>query len=493
MDIPLRIQKGKGPLYPLIRDGIRDLVVKRTLPPGSQLPPVRVLARQLGVNPLTVFRAYKELTAMGYLETEVGIRTFVPERLPEEFAATRAGRREAASSAPPALLATLSPALRVAPGRPVGFSKERNWRVDFVTAAGDPRLFPVRVWKKLHGRRLEERDSRLSRYGSPQGETDLIEILRTQVLPARGISAGPSEIFIAQGGLEGIHLFLRAILKPGEQVLVEEPGWPHHRATVSLLGGRIRPVALDGQGLRLEGFRRALARDIPRAAILTPSHQLPTGVTLDYGRRLEILRAAAGRATWIVEDDYDHEFHYDSPPLPSLKSLDRTGQVAYMGTFSKVTFPGLRLGFVVASPEVVSALSLLRFRTQFFVPPLGQRVMADFIRQGHYDMMVRRLRRTYLRRRDRLVSALRRHLPQLSFQVPQGGIRLWARLPRGTDGEALTERLMRRGVRVQTGSRHFAEKPDGEYLHLGFAHPDEREIEEGVRAIAQAMKRRGTP
>lgn len=497
MDIPLPLVMAKGAAYAQIRNQIQALVSSGKLPPGTRLPPVRVLAQQLKVNRLTVLRAYHELEAMGYLVLEVGCGTFVPDRIPDAFldAPRRGAPRGGDAGVLPALLRRLgrddAKAFRISAGwvRTIG----ANYRFGFESGIGDFRLFPMTTWRRLHLRHLRKADKNIMRYTSPYGLGPLREALRRRILPGRGIEARDEEVMILPGSAYGIHLFLRTILRPGDRVALEEPHFYVAREQILMNGGRPVPVPVDAKGVRIDALRRLFSRRPPTALFVTPSHQLPTTATLDYGRRVQLIEAVSRRPLWVIEDDYDHEFHYDSPPLPSLKSMDGTGQVVYFGSFSKSLFPALRIGFVVGPAEVIRRFQEIRLRMDHSVPTLSQLALADFIDGGHYDVLVRRLRRAYQRRRDLLVDLLRRELPDFAFERPSGGMRLWVRVPKGIDAERVSERLRRQGILLRTGRTAFLTPPREQYLHFGFAAPNESEIREGVKALKAAVtaERRG--
>ncbi len=490
MDLPLKLRTRGGPLYARIREEIRDLVARGILAPGARLPSVRSLGAQLRVSFLTVLRAYRELAAMGYLDMEEGIGTRVNAALPEPFLAPPPGSAPLPRRRPRGIPGPMNARARALDLAGYIARQEGPFRLSFNVGEGDLRLFPFPLWRRLHQRTLATaREAEWGRGVPPQGVAELRAAICETVLPARGIRAAPDEVLVTAGSLQGIHGFLDLVLERGDRVAVEDPCYALYPRIAGFRGGRTVFVPVDGQGIDPARFAGVLARHRPRAAILTSSHQYPTTATLDLARRHALARLAAPHRLWILEDDYDSDFHYDSPPLPALKSLDATGRVTYFGTFTKTLFPALRLGFMVAAPGVVRRMAHWIYLQGFHVPVTSQRVAAEFLRRGHYDHHVRRMRRTYHARRDAMAEALRRHLPGFAFVVPSGGMRFWVRVPDGIGRDALREGIRKAGCYVRMGSADASARPGPEHLHLGFACLTEREIDDGIRTIARVVRR----
>lgn len=492
VDIPLTLKPAAGRLYMQIRAGIQDLVMRGILPPGTRLPPVRGLAKQLDVDYFTVLRAYRELEAMGYLELDVGVGTYVAHDLPDSFLKAAPRKKTADRSGNSPLPSSLSRTLPESPPgleyvRPNAIPRRAAPRLTFTVGSGDVRLFPATVWRRLHDRQFRDlaRTNALY-YGDPKGSPSLREAIREELLPARGIHAGIDEILVLSGGLTAIHQFLGLVLAPGDGVALEDPASGFLATMITESGGRILPVPVDAKGIDLTRLETIATRRKPKALVVTPSHQYPTCAVLDEGRRHRLLAMTGKRPLWIVEDDYDHEFHYDSPPLASLKSLDASGQVVYVGSFSKVLFPSIRTGFLVAPRAVVDRMTSRIVWTNARMPVLPQLVLADFIRDGHYGHHIRRMRRTYHARRDAMAAALKKHLPGFAFDVPRGGMRFWVRLPAGIESGRLIGETRRLGVQIVRAPIHSVTGADRRFLHLGFTSVTEEEIETGIRAIRKA-------
>lgn len=469
--------------------------MRRVLMPGDQLPSSRNLGQQLGVHWLTVIKAYRELAAMDYVELDVGRGSFVSNQIPEmsmkparpggEGAKWKAPRMQTLLAARVKRLATRMPPLPIQPSSD-GDGTARIW---LAPKGMDVRLFPKTAFLRYYRRHLSRLDHETLEPENPLGSLALRHALREKLLPTRGIRAELDQIAIVSSAIHGLSVSLDLLVQGGDTVLMEEPGWPGMREITRLKGARPLPVAVSEKGIHLKGIQRLLGRHRPRAVFLTPSHQAPTGVTLDYNRRLAFLNLLQGHPTWILEADFDHEFHYDSPPLPSLHAMDRTGRVLYFGSFSKVMLPELRMGFIVGPAAFIRMLRTLVLAGSGHTPGLPQRAMTDFLMGGHYDHHIRRLRRIYLRRRNLMVSELRRELPDFTFASPKGGLNLWVRLPEGMDADILQARLLARGIHVLTGRGWYLGRPQGSFLHLSFSSADENEIRQGVRTMADVAKR----
>lgn len=494
MDIPLALTLKKGrsaeAIYAQIRGQIQGMIAEGKLPPGTRLPAVRILARQLKLNHLTVLRAYQELESMGYIEMGVGIGSFVAERIPEQFTSAPgkgAGGRPARLSH--RLARTFSPRAAVLDHRRLGMRPlSADHRFGFFPAIGDLGLFPLTVWRKLLNDILLDADFRMLNYQNPGGHPALVEAIRSKVLPAAGITASPEEVLVTSGSGHSLHLMLDLILTEGSRVVVEDPCHFALPDIVRARGGGALPVPVGPEGIRLDALGKALRDRRARAVVLTPSHQFPTTATMGFAERGRLLEMLSGKPVWLLEDSFDNDLHYDSPPVASLASMDRTGQVVYLGSFSKTLFPALRLGFVVASPEVIARLKELQLRSTFHPPILEQLALARFIAKGHYEHHIRRTRRIYMRRRDALAALLRKSLPDFTFSLPKGGMRIWVTIPRGLDAGTLARRVAEKGIWLPANAHHAEPRDAGRHLHLGFACLTEEQIAEGIAAIAGAAR-----
>ncbi|MBQ5949145.1 PLP-dependent aminotransferase family protein [Massilia sp. ST3] len=388
---------GAIPLFRQLYGRLKDAILRGALAPGARLPATRDLCRLLGVSRQTVLAAYEQLAAEGYLRGVVGQGTFVDEALP-------LARQEQPG---PGLLRPLPER-----GAALAAAMARVRYHDGPVRAFRPSmpgldLFPFDVWRKLEMRHLRRPGPHLG-YSEPSGHGPLRELLCAYLRASRGVECTPGQIIITSGSQQALFLLAQLLLAPGDGVWVESPGYQGACAPLAVAGARLCTVPVDAEGMDVD----YAGRHYPDARMVfaTPSHQLPLGVTMSLARRLELLRWAVDHQAWIIEDDYDSEYRYTGPPLASLQGLDRAGCVVYVGTFSKVLFPGLRLGYVVAPPALAEALGRAKAvldRHNAIVPQLA---LADFIAEGHFARHIRRTRDAYAERREALLDAIQARL-----------------------------------------------------------------------------------
>jgi GntR family transcriptional regulator/MocR family aminotransferase len=472
------------PLFLQISRAISDDVLRGRLRPGAALPGSRTLATTLGVHRSTVVSAYAELGAQGWLVARPGGVTAVadtsPDVKPRRFAPARPGV--------PAQPAFSLPAPAPPPwAQPEGWT----WPLPSGTLAlwsdADLRLVDTAPLGRALRRAARQRGGALLDY-TPEwgGHPALRAELARMVSSTRGLAASASDVIVTQGSQMALDLVARALTAPGDVVAVEAPGyrpawWAFHNA-----GARVHPVPVDAEGLDVAALEPLVGR--LRAVYLTPHHQHPTTVTLSPRRRVALLALARLHRFAIIEDDYDHEFHYDVRPVLPLASADQHGSVIYVGTLAKILAPGLRIGFVVASPAVLARLSQQRYfhdRQGNFVV---EQAVAELLEDGEVTRHVRRIQRLYRRRRDALVTALQRRLGDaLSFAVPAGGMCIWARAAAGVDVMAWRRRAEKAGVIFKTGESFTFDAGPWPYLRLGFARLDEAELDRAVKRLARVI------
>jgi GntR family transcriptional regulator / MocR family aminotransferase len=473
------------PLFKQIARAIAADVARGRLHPGDALPGSRTLARSLGVQRLTVVAAYDELAADGWVVPRGRRGTFVAPVLPDprpELLRPAAGARAGVPQRvafdlphpPPGGLPYQAPpgALLFAPNRP------------------DVRLIPYGLIGRAYARAMKRAGATLLAYGRPQGHERLRVAIAAMLSATRGLAATADDVCITRGSQMAIALVARALLRPGDVIGVEELAHPPALEAFRQQGAKVVPIPLDAEGLRIERLEALARHRRLRAVYVTPHHQFPTTVTLSAARRLRLLSLARARRFVIVEEDYDHEFHYDGRPVLPLASADQWGVVAYVGTFSKVLAPGLRTGYVVAPRALLASVIAHRLHLDVQGDRVLEYALAQLIEEGEVQRHIRRVRREYAARRDVLVDALRRNLPDaLSFGVPAGGIALWAKAAAGIDVDQWAERARHRGAVMVTAASYAVDRRPRPFLRLGFAALDRRELEEGVRRLAAARPR----
>ncbi len=474
-------RRARRPIYQQIYEAFRERIVNRELRPGQAVPSTRQMARELRVSRFPVLNAYAQLLAEGYFESRVGSGTCVATSLPVEpdLRRRRSAARPAASARTIAARAMALPPYLKTP-----WSEELG---PFQVGHPELEAFPLKLWSKLaarHSRNMRPSDLR---YGDVMGSEALREVIAVYLRTSRGVRCEADQIMIVSGSQQALDITTRVLLDPGAPVWIEEPGYwlVHH--VLKAAGCRAVPVPVDQEGLDVSAGV-ALAPEA-RAAFVAPSHQYPLGVTMSLARRLQLLEWAAREGAWVLEDDYDSEYRYAGRPLAAMQGLDRGGRVIYLGTFSKVLFPALRLGYMVVPPDLASAFSNARGVLSRFSPTVDQAVLADFINEGHFARHIRRTRALYAARQAALVEAVRKELAGLLEVEPdEAGIHLVGWLAEGMDDRAASLAAERAGVDAQPLSSFTLEHRQPGGLILGYAGYDERRIREGVRRLAAALK-----
>jgi GntR family transcriptional regulator/MocR family aminotransferase len=476
-----------APLVKQLYDRLRDEILSGQLPPGTRLPSTRILASELGVSRGTTVLAYEQLQLEGYLVSQVGQGTAVSHQLPLTPAPGEPASEDAPEAddrmAPLPRLAAHIQSLRSVPNL-----RRADGDVQKAFRAGAPALdqFPYAIWARLVARHARRSLPDLAYYQPPAGYLPLREAIAVRLGISRGVRCTAEQTISTTGAQGALDCAARTLLNPGDEAWIEDPGYFGAQGALLAAGARLVPVPVDDQGLNVAiGMRRA-----PHARLVftSPSHQFPTGVTMSLSRRLALLDWARRAAAWIVEDDYDSEFRFSGRPLESLQGLQGDGPVLYVGSFSKVLFPTLRLGYLVVPRELIDALLLTRRFSDIHIPLLEQLALADFIQEGHYDRHIRRMQRLYRHRRDLLHAELRRHLGDLlEVRVPDTGMTIVGWLPPNTDDRRAAALATAAGISARPISRYSLEPLPRGGLILGFAGIDDAGIRDGVLRLAAAL------
>jgi len=487
--VPLE-RESATPLFRQLYARLKDAILQGALVPGARLPATRELCRLLGVSRQTVLAAYDQLTAEGYLRGGVGQGTFVDQALPLA--------RQAPAPGAPGLLRALPER-----GAALATSMARIRLYDGPLRAFRPSmpgldLFPFELWRKLEARHLRGSGPYLG-YGPANGYAPLRELLCAYLRASRGVVCTPEQIVITSGSQQALYLLAQLLLAPGDEVWVESPGYQGACAPMLVAGARVKTVPVTSEGMDVAYG----ARHYPNARLVfaTPSHQLPLGPTMSLARRLELLRWAETKRAWVIEDDYDSEYRYTGPPLASMQSLDRAGCVVYVGTLSKVLFPALRLGYVVAPPALAEPLARAKAVVDMHHAMLPQAVLADFIAEGHFMCHIRRTREAYAERRATLMEALEDRLGERLVCGPADvGLDLCTHFRPDRRGRIPNEAEIARAA----GEAGIELRPLGYYanaaatpecavapgLLLGFSAVKPEAIRNGVEALARVIEGR---
>ena len=465
------------PLYRQVYDGFRGAILDRRLRAGQRIPSTRSLAGELGISRLPVVNAFEQLVAEGYFESGIGSGTFV-------------ARNVAASPGGEGPRGPAPGRGRKAVSRDSDFLVRREadpWlggRGAFRVSQPALDRFPFDTWSRLvgrHGRRMHRSPGTWS-YGDSMGYRPFREAVAAYLRTARAVRCEPEQIMVVNGSQHALDLTARVLLDPGSSVWMEEPGYPGSRDVLRLRGAKLVPVPVDDDGLNVAAGVERNPR--ARAAYVTPSHQYPLGMTMGLSRRLELLDWARRSGSWIVEDDYDSEYRYESLPIASLQGLDRDARVLYVGTFSKVLFPALRVGYVVLPESLVPRFAAVRAATDDFPPVFLQAVLADFLREGHFARHVRRMRALYRERREALAAAIEEELGGvLTVLGGEAGMHLVATLRKKRSDRDASVAAARRGLWAMPLSSCCFGKASRQGFVLGFGATDVPEILDGVRRL----------
>jgi GntR family transcriptional regulator / MocR family aminotransferase len=466
------------PLFLRIAGAIARDIRRGRLRPGERLPGTRTLAQTIGVNRVTVLAAYDELAAEGWVVLRPARGTFVAPQPPLR-GTPRSRAREvglpAATYPIPAGPSTTT-WLRGAPG------------VLLIHGTyPDTRLVRFAALAREYRRALRHGGAALLAYTEPTGHPRLRAAIAQMVRGTRALPAAPDNILVTRGSQMALTLIATALFRPGDVVAVEALGYRNAWAAFRQAGAALMPIPVDAEGFDVDALERRLSHQRITAVYVTPHHQLPTTVTLSAARRTRLLALARRHRFVVIEDDFDHEFHFEGRPMAALASSD-PGPVIYIGTFSKLLAPGLRMGFLVAPRDVVQQLSAHRQLIDIHGDPAFESALATLIDDGELQRHTLRARRIYRNRRDMMVEALHRRLSgALTFATPAGGVGLWADVAPGIDVERWASAAPRHGVAFLTGRAFTIDGAAIPHLRLGFAALNEREIAQAVERLAAAL------
>lgn len=481
ISISLDGRRARGPLFVRIARAIVEEVRRGRLRRGTALPGERSLAATLGVHRETVAAAYRELRTQGWIVVRPARGAFITDSLPDVSKRT-ASARGAGRAAEPGFPFE-SPPETTAPT----LLRTRGL-LDLSSSTPDPREFPATELARALRRQLRRHAAALLGYGDPRGHPRLRAALASMLETRRGLGVSADELVVVRGAQMGLDLVARALLRPGDAVAVEELGYRPAWAAFQAAGARLVPLPLDGEGVQVTALEAVLRTERIRAVYVTPHHQYPTTVTLSPARRLALLDVTRRHRIAVVEDDYDHEFHYDGRPIHPLASADRDGRVIYVGTLSKSLAPALRIGFVVAPRRFTEALAALRLRVDRQGDAPVEAALADMLDDGLVQRHVWRMHRLYRSRREVFLAALARRLVgTIEFERPAGGLAVWARVLPGTDVEAWARRCRANGVAIRTGRSFELHDRVLPFARFHFAALRESELEEAVRRMEQSV------
>jgi GntR family transcriptional regulator / MocR family aminotransferase len=452
-------------------DEFRRAILDRRLSPGTRLPATRDLANQYGISRGTVVSVFEQLESEGYLVGRPGAGTCV-NALPSRNASAQASR--------PLKIRALPAALRGLPHA----NPARPFR-PYQPAIAE---FPMGIWARVAARSLRRTSTSLLAEADPRGYAPLREAIAAYLGSSRGVNCSPDQVVIVSGVQQGLDLVARVLVKPGSSVWIEDPGYFGATGAFRNAGANIIPVPVDDHGLDIIAAQKLCTR--VNAAYVTPSHQFPLGMSMPVERRLSLLNWASEAGAFVIEDDYDSEYRFEGRPIPALQGLDKKGSVIFLGSFSKVLFPALRLGYVVLPSRLLDPVLALRIAVDFYPPALIQATLCDFMTQGHLGRHIRKMREMYANRLGVLQDTARRYLGGLLDISPvRAGLSTVGFLRNGMSSRKAERAAVESGIEVLGLHRFALQAKCTEGLLMGFAAFAESEIGQAIVNLAAALKR----
>jgi GntR family transcriptional regulator / MocR family aminotransferase len=458
-DLLLKLPKNKSPIYKRLADAIRALIREGKIRPGESLPSSRSLATRFRINRHTVMNGVAELIAEGWIESHARSKYRVTTTLPTMFLQSKD------TLIPPYISESIAPHFSRTVEISDRYSAPRA-KHQFPSGFPDVRLFPRKALNS-HLYDALQSSGNLT-YSDPRGQDRLISQITTYLRRMRNIAG--RDILISNGSQEAIFLLAQLLISPGDHVAVESLSYPPAVAALKFAGAHLHRIPLDGEGLDVEYLTRLIKKHPLRLLYITPLHQYPTTVTLSASRRLQLYELACKTGLLILEDDYDHEFHYDSQPTAPLASFDPANLVLYVSTFSKILFPSARIGFMAVPHHFTKELAKLKRISSRQNESILQDAVGRWMESGGFEQHLRRMRRAYELRRDEMVTsltAIKSWHPAISWDTPGGGMALW--LNTGSDSDKLAAKALTRGVSVTPESTYRLDGQSGTHLRLGFS------------------------
>ncbi len=470
-----------------IREMLVSAILNGQMPLGMPLPSSRNMAKTLKVSRNTIVFAYQGLVDDGYI--------FARERsgfyVNPDILAGRATPEAHVARGPGAPVEwarrfKLQPAVHKIIPKPLDW---QNYKYPFISNQVDPNLFPIMEWRECTRQAMGRRGmDAWTCDTSGNDDKQLIEQIKTRLLPRRGIMASNDEILITLGAQNGLYLLASLLIRDDVRVAIEDPGYPDARTIFSLKTNQVIPIPVDTEGLPVDG-----RLDHCDYVYITPSHQSPTTHTMPMSRRKALLERAEKHDFVVIEDDYESETNYAADPSPALKSMDSSDRVIYVGSLSKTLFPGLRLGYLVASRELIDELRTLRLLMLRHTPNNNQRTVACFLALGYHDTLISRLHKAYRERWRTMAAALEKHLPNSTESSAIGGTSFWLRGADNLDAYQLTREALSEGIVIEPGTPNFAgDNPPNNFFRLGISSISAENIDPGITLLSQIISRHGS-
>ncbi|HHP7244674.1 MAG TPA: PLP-dependent aminotransferase family protein [Elainellaceae cyanobacterium] len=488
MDLPITLDSNLAiPLHQQLYDELREAILSGRLHPQQKIPSTRSLAKSLGISRTTVTQSYDQLLSEGYLEAVTGSGTYVCAQIPDQLL-NSAPVESVQEFIQPSVslsvygerLSQTSVVLQPEPHLPINFRY------------GRPALdqFPMTLWRRLMSRHCRDDCAWLDYAPDVCGYRPLREVIARYLARARAVRCDPEQIIITNGTQQALDLTMRLLINPNETIAMEDPGYLSARRIFQSHGAKLLPVPVDEAGMRIGTLAAHVSSVLGsiRLVYVTPSHQFPTGATLSLSRRLELLAWAQQTGAIILEDDYDSEYRYGDRPIPALQGLDSGNSVLYIGTFSKVLFPSLRIGYWVVPPHLVSIFAHAKWLSDRQLPTLDQKVLTDFIEGGHLESHIRKMRSHYNQLRQTLVHELMHQFgDRVTILGEKAGIHLMIRLHTSLRDDEIINRAAHAGVGLMSAYPHYLTSPPPGELILGYGELSKAQIRDGISQLAHAL------
>lgn len=472
------------PLHRQVYEELRRAILLGRLTSGEKLPSTRSLAQLLGVSRATVTQGYELLLSEGYLETIVGSGTFVCPQLPDELLNTAPIESKLQPNNSPVPLSAYGESLS-----DKAFLRLPEQAVEISFSYGRPAFdkFPIDLWRKLISRHCQLKPSVLDYTNNSLGYQPLREAIAAYLSRSRAVNCQAEQIIIVGGSQQGLDLITRILIDRGDGIAVEEPGYLGARRAFLAQGASLFPVPVDQSGLIVSKLKTGIIPNL-KLVYVTPSHQFPTGAVLSLPRRLELLAWAQKTGVMIIEDDYDSEYRYGERPIPALQGLDQGNSVIYVGTFSKVLFPALRLGYLVLPQNLVNIFARAKWLADRQCSLLEQYALTDFITEGHLERHIRKMRSLYNQRRQTLVQSLFSHFGnRAKIFGENAGMHLMVKIDTQISDDEIVQRAALSGVSIGAAYPQYLKDSPGSEFIFGYAELNEQQIQEGVRRLARVI------
>ena len=483
MDLAIHLDRASTiPLYRQLIEEIRQGVLSGRLKPNQKLPSSRSLAQSLTISRSTVTQSYEQLESEGYLETRRSSGTYVCQKIPDEWLrstaiepVTHKTRTKNSLSQFGKNLTSIGSLQADEPDREISF-RYGNPAVEY---------FPMQQWRKLLAR---HHDCTLLNYTADSaGYLPLREEIASYLERSRAVRCTPERVIIINGSQQALDLIARLVLNPEDWVAMEDPGYLGARYCFKGQFANIQPIPVNCEGLDVEALSNCPQNF--KLVYVTPSHQFPSGVTLSLSQRIALLQWAEKTNTLIIEDDYDSEYRYGAQPIPALQGMDRSESVIYIGTFSKILFPSLRIGYLVVPSSWIPIVRKAKWLCDRFCPTLEQYALTDWIKLGHFERHIRRMRQLYDSRRQALVAALKRHFGnRVTIIGENAGIHVMVKIKTTLPDEVVIDKAAAVGVGLVSAREYYLKRTSqGEFI-FGYAQLEEAQIEQGIIRLSEAIK-----